>query len=156
MYCCIYLLYHLIYQYAHFLILKSCINLSTTIDFSSLCFEYISISLSYNHDVTDLLYNSLPLFSHILFSLCLNSSQIFWKALVIVIPFISFKEIIHVYLLKISITHNQKQIPLLNLLVNFISAKSAQQILFIKHEYTFLFLNILIIGLCNSSNNSLL
>ena len=54
------------------------------------------------------------------------------------------------------ITHNKKRIPLLNLLINFISAKSAAQILSIKGECTFLFLDFLIIGLCNSSANSLL
>ena len=38
--------------------------------------------------------------------------------------------------------------------INCISARSATQILSIKGEYTFLFLNFLIIGLCNSSANS--
>ena len=51
-------------------------------------------------------------------------------------PFISFKGISQVYLLKISITHNKKQIPLLNLLINCVSAKSKFR-------------------LCNSSANSL-
>ena len=36
------------------------------------------------------------------------------------------------YLLKISITHNKKRIPLLNLLVNYISARSAPQIVSLK------------------------
>ena len=75
--------------------------------------------------------------------------------MVIVIPFLSFKGITHAYLLKISITHNKKRIPLLNLLINYISARSAVQILFIKDECTFLLSNFLIIGLCNSSANSL-
>ena len=55
------------------------------------------------------------------------------------------------YLLKITITHNKKRIPLLNLLINCISARSAAQIL---SECTFLLLNFLIIGLCNSLANS--
>ena len=68
-------------------------------------------------------------------------------------PFLSFKRITHVYLLKISITHNKKRIPLLNLLINCISEKSAPQILSIKGDCTFLFLNFLIIGLCYYSAN---
>ena len=54
-----------------------------------------------------------------------------------------------------SITHNNNLNPLLNLLINCISARSAPQILCIKGECTFLFLNFLIIGLCNSSANTL-
>ena len=46
--------------------------------------------------------------------------------------------------------------PLLNLLINWISAKSKPQILSIKGDFTFHLLNFLIIGLCNSSANSLL
>ena len=42
-----------------------------------------------------------------------------------------------------------------DLLINCISAGSAPQILSIKDECTFLFLNFLIIGLCNSSTNYL-
>ena len=53
-----------------------------------------------------------------------------------------------------SITHNKKRISLLNLLINCISARSAPQMLPIKGECTFHFLNFLIIGLCNSSANS--
>ena len=53
-----------------------------------------------------------------------------------------------------SITHNENLNPLVNLLINCISAKSAPQILSIKGECTFLLLNFLIICLCNSSANS--
>ena len=70
--------------------------------------------------------------------------------------FLSFKGITHTYFVKISKTHNNKRIPLLNLLINCISARSAPQILSIKGEYTFIFLNFLIAGLCNFSANSLL
>ena len=52
--------------------------------------------------------------------------------------FLSFKGITHAYLLKMSITHNKKTIPLLNLLINYISARSALQILFLKGDCTFL------------------
>ena len=44
----------------------------------------------------------------------------------------------------------------LNLLINFISTRSAPQILSMKAECTFLFVNFLIIHLCDSSVNSLL
>ena len=40
--------------------------------------------------------------------------------------------------MHISITHNKKRIPLLNLLINCIPARSAPQLLSIKDEYTFL------------------
>ena len=63
----------------------------------------------------------------------------------------SFKEMTQAYLLQISITYNKKLNPLLNLLINCISAKSAYQILSIKGECTFILLNYLIIGLCNSA-----
>ena len=66
------------------------------------------------------------------------------KALVIVIPFLFFKRITHVYLLP----------NLLNLLINCKSARSAAQILSLKGECTFLFLHFLVIGLCNYSTNS--
>ena len=52
-----------------------------------------------------------------------------------------------------SITHNKNLNPLLDLLINCISARLTFQILSIKGEFTFLFLNFLIIGLCNSSVN---
>ena len=53
-----------------------------------------------------------------------------------------------------SITHNKNLNPLLNLLINYIYAKSAPQILSVKGECTFLLLNFLMIGNC--SVNSLL
>ena len=55
-----------------------------------------------------------------------------------------------------SITHNKKPIPLLNLLINCIPTISAPQILSIKCDRTFLSLDFLIIGLYSSSANSLL
>ena len=67
-----------------------------------------------------------------------------------------FKGITQAYLLWLSITHNKNLNPVLDLLINCISAKSAPQILSIKGDCTFLSLNVLIIGLCNSSANSLL
>ena len=55
-----------------------------------------------------------------------------------------------------SITHNKNLNPLLNFLINCISAKSAPQILSMKGECIFLLLKFLIIGLFNSRANSLL
>ena len=52
------------------------------------------------------------------------------------------------------ITHNKKRIPLLNLLIDCISARSGPQVLSIKGECTFLFIKFPD-GLCNSSANSL-
>ena len=54
-----------------------------------------------------------------------------------------------------SITHNEKRIPLLDLLINGMSARLAPQILFIKGDSTFLLLNFLIIGLCDFPANFL-
>ena len=53
------------------------------------------------------------------------------------------------HIIKISILN-----PLLDLVINYICARSAPQILSIKSECIYLFLNFLIIGLCNSSANS--
>ena len=56
--------------------------------------------------------------------------------------------------MKISLTHNKDRNLLLNLLINCILARSALQILSVKGEYPFHFVNFLIIGLYNSSANS--
>ena len=55
-----------------------------------------------------------------------------------------------------STTHNKNLYSSLNLLTNCMSARSVLQILPIKCECTFLFSNLIIIGLCNYSANSLL
>ena len=49
----------------------------------------------------------------------------------------------------------KKQITLLNVLINRISAGLEPEIFSIKGEFSFLFFNFPIIGLCNSSANSL-
>ena len=54
-----------------------------------------------------------------------------------------------------SITHNENLNPLLNLLINRISAKSVPQKIVYKGEYTFLLLNFLVISLCNSPSSIL-
>ena len=53
-------------------------------------------------------------------------------------------------------THNKKLNPLLNLIINCMSAKTAPLILSIKGECAFLLSNFLIIGLFNSSDNFIL
>ena len=67
-----------------------------------------------------------------------------------------FTGITQAYLLWLSITPNKNLNPVFDLLIICISAKSAPQILSIKGDCTFLSLNILIIGLCNSFASSLL
>ena len=61
---------------------------------------------------------------------CINNSY----------TFLSFKEITHAYLLKVSITHNKNLNLLLKFLINCISVKSASQILSLNKEQTLLFL----------------
>ena len=79
-------------MYLQILVFKVLMNLSAATDFPYLCIEYISISLSFSH-FYELLWNSLTLSTHVLFGFLLDFFKIFWKALVIVIPFLSF----HVY-----------------------------------------------------------
>ena len=52
-----------------------------------------------------------------------------------------------------SITHSKNLNPLLNLLINCISARPVPKKLSIKSECTFLFSDFLRIGWCNSSAN---
>ena len=60
------------------------------------------------------------------------------------------------YLLNKSIAHKRYLIPLLFLLNDCMSTKSTPYILSLNCEYTFLLLNFLITGLCNSSAKILL
>ena len=64
-----------------------------------------------------------------------------------------FKGTTHAYLLKMSMTHNKNQNPLLYLLINCISTRSAPKILSLKDYYNLRLLNFLIIDLCNSATN---
>ena len=64
-------------MYLWILLFKVLINLSATTDLPSLCIEYISISLSFNHFFIELLQNSLPLLTHILFGLSPHVFKIF-------------------------------------------------------------------------------
>ena len=77
---------------------------------------------------------SLPKFTTFIY-------QQFWKASVIVVHFVSFKEINYIFFLRISITHRKNLNPL----------KSAPHILSIKGECKFLFSNFIVLGLDNSS-----
>ena len=75
-------------MYLKILLLKVLINLSATTDFPSLCVECVPILLFLfqyyfymNHFLKELLKNSLPLFTHILFGFlleynCIESSKI--------------------------------------------------------------------------------
>ena len=151
----IYKLFDMEVMYLWILFFKVLINFSAATDF----LHYV-LNTFYFATMISLIcykihcYYPMPLSTLIWFGLGLDSSKIFWTALVIAIPFSGFKGVIHAYLLKISITYNKKRILLLDLLINWISARSAPQILSIKGQYAFRFLNFLIIGLCNSSPNS--
>ena len=70
-------------EYFEILLLKILMNLLATTDFASLWIGYISVLLSHNYDLIDVLWNSQPLFNHILFSLRLDSFKNYWKALII-------------------------------------------------------------------------
>ena len=70
-------------------------NLLAITDFPPLCVKCIFLSLFCKIDFI----RSLSLSTHILFGLPVDSFEIPWKALVIVIPFLSFKGIIHAHLL---------------------------------------------------------
>ena len=52
------------------------INLSATTDFPSLFVEYITISLSWNHFLKEVLQNSEPLSTHILFGFLFDCFKI--------------------------------------------------------------------------------
>ena len=72
-------------------------NLSGTTDHPSLFVEYISIAFFSSHDFIDLVQNLLPSSTHILFGLLFDVLKIFCN--LILIPFLSFKGIVHGYLL---------------------------------------------------------
>ena len=120
-------------------------------DLPSLYAEYIKILLSSNHSCISLLEISLPWSTHILFGLQLDSFTISIKTLRTVFPFLSFKGLTRAYLVKRSMPHNKYLTLLLFVDNGFISVKSVAQILSLNHAYTFLLLNLLITGLCNSS-----
>ena len=71
-------------EYLEILFFKILMNLLATTDFVSLCVSYISVLFSRSYDLIGLLWNSQPLFNHILFSLRLESFKKLWKALIII------------------------------------------------------------------------
>ena len=86
-------------------------NLSSATEFSSLCVEYISISLKCNH------------FIYLMFYLVFGLIHLRFikKSISNCNTFSSFKGRTHGYLLKLSLTHNKKKrIYLSNLLINHI------------------------------------
>ena len=149
MYCCIYQLFHLIYQYTHFsdtevmylliLSLKVLINLSKQQIF--LHYSLNTFICHYTAKMISLIYFKIQILYLTIccFGCWLDYFNFSEKWLVNVTRFLSFKAITHAYLLKISKTHTKKQIPLLNLLINCISARSAPQIFSIKANFTFPF-----------------
>ena len=68
---------------------------------------YIAILQPWFYILYCIFQSSLPLSAHVLYGLLLNSSKTFWKASVIVIPFLSFKGTTHVYLQRILMIHNE-------------------------------------------------
>ena len=93
------------------------------------------------------------MYTHVLFGFLADCFNFFQNALTILTPLLPFKEITHAYLQKMSITHNKNLNPLLNLLINCISERSAPHISSLNAACTFRFLNFLIMGLCHSSAN---
>ena len=95
-------------------------------------FRYVSNTFQYHYLLTIFLtelLNSRHLSTHILFAFLLDSFKVVSKALVIVIPFFTFKGTNQAYLLlQVSITHNKNLNPLLNFFINCLSAESAPQI----------------------------
>ena len=117
---------------------KVLINLLAATDFPSLCFDVFYINILY----------------HIWFGLGRGSFKTFWKALVFLIPFLSFKRTSQVHFIKISMNYNKNQNSLLYLLVKCISAQKAPKlILSLQDEYSLHFSRFLIIGLRNFSAN---
>ena len=82
---------------------------------------------------------------------CPMSCQCPWKKTLIEEKKKKKKDLTYAYLVKTSMTHN-KYLTFLFLEANYsVSAKSAAQILSLNLTYTFLLLNFVITGLCNSS-----
>ena len=75
------------------------------------------------------------------------------KAFRTVLPFLFFTGLTHAYLVKTSLTHNKYLTFLLLENNDPISAKPAAQILSLNLTYTFLLLDFLVTGLCNSLAN---
>ena len=155
---CFYSLYQRIFQQTYFSILKLyiCKFKGSNKSFSKNRFSFVMCSVhSYIVILQPWLHWSTIISTTFMypyfFGLRLNASKIFSKALIAVIPFESYKAITPCVFTKDIITHNKNRIALLNVLINFISARSAPQILSIKDECAFRFSNFLIIDLCNSS-----
>ena len=147
MYVYIYILWNWSHVFIH-------LKFSAVIVFSSLCFECnIIIRQKWFHwPIVKFTASICQYFIWFAVSFIWN----FLKGISDYNSFLSFKGITHVYLLWISIAHNKNLNPLLNLLINYIFARSTPQILSINSECVFLFLIFPIIDLCNSSANSLL
>ena len=121
-------------------------NLSASTDFLLLCVEYISIPLFCKNNCK-IHCLCLPIFclicilihlkpTHILFGLCFDSFKNFWKALVIITPFLSLKGVNKSCIFAINFTNNCKiWNPLSNLLISCISARSGSNNVFKRWMY---------------------
>ena len=118
-------------------------------DLHTFCVGYIKISLLSNRSCITLWSNSLPVIStrkfpikfstHNLFGLWSDSFTIAAKGLRTVLPFSSFKDLAHAYLVKTSMTYNKYLIFLFLGYNNPISSKSTDQILPLSLAESFLF-----------------
>ena len=95
----------------------------------------------------------MPWSTHILLGLRIDSPKIFWKALVIAVPFLPFKGTTYAYLLKISMTPNKNQNCFLYLVINSIPATLAPQNIVFKRWGYFTFFKLPNNWLVNSSAN---
>ena len=114
---------------------------STPIDCSSFSVEYNSTKLC-----TSLLWNSLPLSTHIYSGW--RSFNVFSNALATALRDLFFKGTIHPYLENTSIAVNKYFTLSLNFAKDCMSMGSAAQISSMPLTYTILFLNVLVTGLC--------
>ena len=115
-----------------------------------MCTEYLSTFLVCCHDLNDFFKKLAAFISpYFLFSLRPDSSKYSKKAPKIAIDFLSFKETILVYLLKILVTHSKTPIICLIYLMIAYQLNLHPKYCLYKVGLVFCFSNILIRGLCN-------
>ena len=131
---CINQQYHLTRQNKHFWhschmlvnLMFWCSNQSFggNIFFFVVCSKHL-YAIAIYHVLKDILWNSLPWLTHILFGFLPKSFKILWNALSIIAPFLSFNGITQAHVLKRSIPHNKNLKTLLYFLFHGISVKLA-------------------------------
>ena len=128
---------------------KVLINLSTTTDFPSSALK--TFLYNYSAKVISLIYCKIPcLYLLLFFCFAIRFFLFFLRSTSNFNNYLSIRRITYACSLKISIAYHKRRIPLLNLLINYISVRSAHKISSVKNECTFLLLNFIINGLCNS------